>query len=77
MIADLEALLTEIAASLSPANHATAVELALLPLDVKGYGHVKDANYVKAKAREEVLLRRLRMADVDQSPAIPITEAAE
>lgn len=77
MIADFEALLAEIAASLSPANHATAVELALLPLDVKGYGYVKDANYVKAKAREEVLVRRLRMADVDQSPAIPITEAAE
>ncbi|MDE1987946.1 MAG: indolepyruvate ferredoxin oxidoreductase family protein [Alphaproteobacteria bacterium] len=77
MIADYEALLSEISASLTAANHATAIGLAALPLDIKGYGHVKEENYAKAKAKEAVLLRRLRMTDADHSSVIPVTEAAE
>ena len=76
MIADYEKLLGEIAAALTPANHATAVALAQVPLDVKGYGYIKDANYAKAKAREAALVRRLHMTDADRMKA-PLTEAAE
>jgi len=65
----------EIVGALNPANHATAVALAELPLDVKGYGYIKDENYKKAKAKEAVLLRRLHMSDA--TTATPITEAAE
>ena len=61
MIGEYEKLLAEIAASLTPANHATAVSLAELPLDVKGYGYIKDENYKQAKAKEAALLRRLHM----------------
>ena len=64
MIADYENLLAEIAARLSPATHATAVALASLPLDVKGFGHIKLRNYKKAKEREASLLAQLR----DPSP---------
>ena len=46
LVADYEALLDEIAAGLSPANHAAAVELAALPLEIRGFGHVKEANRV-------------------------------
>ena len=60
MIADYEKLLDEIAQRLSPATHATAVALASLPLDVKGFGHIKDRNYKIAKQREAVLLAELR-----------------
>jgi indolepyruvate ferredoxin oxidoreductase len=75
MIADYEALLAEIAASLTNANHATATALAELALDVKGYGYIKDGNYEKVKAKEAALLRRLRLTDADK--ALPVTEAAE
>ena len=66
MIGDYEKLLGEIAGGLTPANHATAVALAELPLDVKGYGYIKDGNYEKAKAKEAALLRRLHMTDAER-----------
>jgi len=75
MIGEYEKVLSDIAASLTPANHATAVALAELPLDVKGYGYIKDDNYKKAKAKEAVLLRRLHMTDAERR--VPVTEAAE
>ncbi|HEV2652872.1 MAG TPA: indolepyruvate ferredoxin oxidoreductase family protein [Rhizomicrobium sp.] len=76
MIADYEALLAEIAPVLTPANHATAVALAGVPMDIKGYGYIKDGNYEKAKEREAVLVRRLRMTDAERITQ-PVTEAAE
>jgi indolepyruvate ferredoxin oxidoreductase len=60
MIGDYERLLEELARRLSPATHATAVALALLPLDIKGFGHVKTRNHTAVKAREAALLEALR-----------------
>jgi indolepyruvate ferredoxin oxidoreductase len=75
MIAEYEQLLADIATNLTPANHATAISLAALPLDVKGYGYIKEGNYKQVKAKEAVLLRRLHMTDAER--ATPVTEAAE
>ena len=75
MIGDYEKLMADIATRLTPANHATAVSLAELPMDVKGYGYIKDGNYKQAKAKEAVLLRRLHMTDAERR--VPVTEAAE
>ena len=71
MIADYELLLDEIVRRLSPQTHATAVALARLPLDIKGFGHIKLRNYKAAKAREAALLAKLR------NPAPPALKAAE
>jgi indolepyruvate ferredoxin oxidoreductase len=71
MIADYEKLLDEIAERLTPATHATAVALATLPLDIKGYGHIKERNYKAAKAREAALLAELR----DPSPRTALKAA--
>jgi indolepyruvate ferredoxin oxidoreductase len=60
MIADYEQVLEDVAGRLTPATHATAVALAALPLDIKGFGHVKRRNYAAAKAREAQLLAVLR-----------------
>jgi indolepyruvate ferredoxin oxidoreductase len=49
---DYLALVEELAAKLTPANHALAVEIAAVPEHIRGYGHVKDAHVAKAKARE-------------------------
>jgi indolepyruvate ferredoxin oxidoreductase len=62
LISDYEALLDEILACLSPASHSTAVEVAGLPLAVRGFGHVKEANLARVKGRETTLLSRLREA---------------
>jgi len=47
---------------LSPGNHEVAVELASLPAEIRGFGHVKEANLAQVKAREETLLARFRSA---------------
>jgi indolepyruvate ferredoxin oxidoreductase len=60
MIADYETLLDEIAERLSPATHATAVALASLPLEIRGFGHIKERNHKLAKGREAALLAELR-----------------
>jgi indolepyruvate ferredoxin oxidoreductase len=60
LIAEYEALLDEMAAGLSQQNHQIAVELAALPLEIRGFGHVKEANVQRAKSKEAELLRRFR-----------------
>ena len=72
LIGEFEALMEEVLAGLTPENHATAVELAELPQQVRGYGHVKMNNLQRAKAEETLLLDRFR------SPApAPMPQAAE
>jgi indolepyruvate ferredoxin oxidoreductase len=60
LIADYEAILRELAASLSPDNHALAVEIARVSAQIRGYGHVKERAIAKAKAREASLLASFR-----------------
>jgi indolepyruvate ferredoxin oxidoreductase len=60
LVGEYEALLTEITAGLTPDNHTAAVELAGLPESIRGFGHVKEANLAKAKAREAELLAAFR-----------------
>jgi indolepyruvate ferredoxin oxidoreductase len=56
------AVVDEILARLSPANHAAAVELAALPLEIRGFGHVKQESLARVKAKEGALLTRFRSA---------------
>lgn len=60
MIADYEAVLAEITTRLSQATYGTALALASLPMDIKGFGHIKHANWEAAKKREAELLAELR-----------------
>ena len=60
LVADYEALMDEIAAKLSPANHAAAVDLARIPERIRGYGHVKETNLAAAKRDEAQLLAAFR-----------------
>jgi len=71
MIDDYERLLDEIAERLSPATHHTAIALASLPLEIKGFGHIKERNYKAAKDREATLLAELR------NPSPTLLKAAE
>ena len=65
MILDYEAILGEIERRLSKDTHATAMALARLPEEIRGYGHIKHGNYDKAKRKEAALLAMLR----DPKPA--------
>jgi indolepyruvate ferredoxin oxidoreductase len=60
LIADYERLMEQVLAGLSAENHATAVALAALPEQVRGYGHVKEASVAAAGERQEALLAAFR-----------------
>jgi indolepyruvate ferredoxin oxidoreductase len=71
LIAEYRTVLDEIERGLAPGNHAVAVELARLPLDIRGFGHIKQESLRSAKAREAGLLVRFR------APTPPALAAAE
>jgi indolepyruvate ferredoxin oxidoreductase len=60
LIGDYEQLIGEIVERLSAANHALAVEIAAIPEEIRGYGHIKLRNLEAAKAKQEKLLAQLR-----------------
>jgi indolepyruvate ferredoxin oxidoreductase len=60
LIREYEGVLRELAAVLDRENHALAVEIASLPEQIKGFGHIKACNIERAKAREGELLALFR-----------------
>lgn len=71
LIRDYVAMVEEIVAKLSPANHAVAVGLAAIPEKIRGFGHIKARNLEAAKKEEADLLARFR------APEPPLAVAAE
>ncbi len=70
ILADYEKLLDELASGLSAENYGVACDLAALPMRVRGFGHVKEANIDKVKADEAELLKAFQ-------GAAPVVGAAE
>jgi indolepyruvate ferredoxin oxidoreductase len=62
LITDYEALIDEISPRLAAHNHAIAVDLAAIPEQIRGYGHIKERNLKIAKAKEAELVARFRDA---------------
>jgi indolepyruvate ferredoxin oxidoreductase len=60
LIAEYEAVVEEVLAQLGPANHEIALELARLPEQIRGFGHVKERHLEEARKRESALLAALR-----------------
>ena len=58
LIADYEADLERIALELTPERLALAVEIAQVPQDIRGFGHVKQASLGPAMAKREALWAR-------------------
>ena len=69
LIGDYEAVAEEILRGLTPENHATAVALAAVPLEIRGFGHVKDGNLARAKKKEAELLATFRAPPAPQALA--------
>jgi len=60
LIEEYRSLVEELIAKLTPENHGLAVDLAKLPLKIRGFGHVKEANLHDVKAKEAELLQAFR-----------------
>jgi indolepyruvate ferredoxin oxidoreductase len=71
LIADYRALIERLIADPRNLARPEALELASLPETIRGFGHVKEANLAKARAREAELLRALA------GGAPPLKAAAE
>jgi indolepyruvate ferredoxin oxidoreductase len=60
LIAEYDRVIRELVAALTPENHALAVEIAQLPEQIRGFGHIKERAVAAAKAREAALLAAFR-----------------
>jgi indolepyruvate ferredoxin oxidoreductase len=69
LIAEYEAVIEEVLAQLTPASYELALELARLPEQIRGFGHVKERHLKSAKQREGELLAALRAPPVRLSAA--------
>jgi indolepyruvate ferredoxin oxidoreductase len=62
LINDYRRDLQEILITLNAGNHATALALALLPQEIKGFGHVKERAIVASRAKWAALMSAFRVA---------------
>ncbi len=57
LITEYEALVDELIAGLNRDTHALAVEIARIPEQIRGFGHVKLANLAEARVKQEKLIQ--------------------
>jgi indolepyruvate ferredoxin oxidoreductase len=69
LIDDYSQCLDELAAGLNRENHALAVEIASIPEQIRGYGHIKETTYAKAKSRWDELMAAWRNPVAKQAAA--------
>jgi len=60
LISDYEATVATVLDKLNSDNHGLAVDIALLPMKIRGYGHLKEKAVAEAKAREAELMQSYR-----------------
>ncbi|MYE84440.1 MAG: indolepyruvate ferredoxin oxidoreductase family protein [Gammaproteobacteria bacterium] len=71
-IVDYRTLLEELLPGLTDANYGAGVQLAELPMQLRGFGHVKDANRAKLTLQRDGLLAAFR----GESPVRIVEQAA-
>ncbi|MDB5857789.1 MAG: hypothetical protein JWQ76_1478, partial [Ramlibacter sp.] len=65
LIAEYRQTVQELLERLAPGNHAQAVEIARLPEQIKGYGHVKARNLAAVRPQWDALLQQWRGAGAE------------
>jgi indolepyruvate ferredoxin oxidoreductase len=75
LIGEYEQLVDELLARLNADNHALAVQLASIPEDIRGYGHVKERHLAAARQKWSELLARFRGQQTAQVIALPARAA--
>jgi indolepyruvate ferredoxin oxidoreductase len=69
LIAEYEATIDSVLATLDQTNHAMAVQIAGVPETMRGFGHVKEKNVKAAKEREASLLAAYRSPATEKAAA--------
>ncbi|HEY5897099.1 MAG TPA: indolepyruvate ferredoxin oxidoreductase family protein [Burkholderiales bacterium] len=69
LIAQYEETIERLLARLSPANHAFAIQLASLPEEIRGFGHVKMRNLAAVRKKEADLWTRFDESNKQRAAA--------
>src|SRR6185436_8179604 len=69
LIVDYRNSIDELLTGLSPGNHTLAVEIARLPEQIRGYGHVKEEHFAKVKAKWASLMAAWRNPVAEKAAA--------
>ncbi len=69
LIADYESAVETLLEGLTAQNHATAVQIASLPEEIRGFGHIKTRNLAAANKKRDELLAAFRSAPQTQRVA--------
>ena len=67
MIGDYTACIDELLKTLNPSNRALAAEIARIPEEIRGYGHIKERHLKAARPKWETLMQRWRVGDLKQA----------
>ncbi len=67
LIVEYRACIDELLKSLNAANRALAVEIARIPEEIRGYGHVKERHLKAARPKWEALMARWRSGELKQA----------
>ncbi len=69
LIGEYRASIERVMAELNAGNHALAVEIARIPEQIKGYGHVKERHLALARTQWERLMQQWPLADAQRQAA--------
>jgi indolepyruvate ferredoxin oxidoreductase len=69
LIGEYERTVEELLERLSPHNHALALEIAAIPEEMRGFGHIKARNVAAARQKQKQLLERWRAAQPERVAA--------
>jgi indolepyruvate ferredoxin oxidoreductase len=69
LIREYEETVDRLLAALSPQNHALAVQMASLPEEIRGYGHIKMKSIAAARKKRDELLAGFGVASVQRAAA--------
>jgi indolepyruvate ferredoxin oxidoreductase len=75
LIGEYEALVEEVLVKLTPNNLDTAAALLSIPEQIRGFGHVKEAHLVKARAQWASLLAEFRGEKVKTAVILELKRA--
>ena len=70
LIGEYKQTIAALLPSLAAANHGQAVEIAAIPEQIRGFGHIKDESVARAKSRETELLARFGGTSAIESKAL-------
>ena len=69
LIREYEQTVERLLAELTPQNHALAVQIASLPEEIRGFGHIKKRNVEAARKKRHELLQRFSARGVERAAA--------